>query len=72
MYGRVSPINRNVFGIHSIDSPLEPLPDYSKSPIQTMEQLAASYIDRANLLSQKEIILGGKFHGSFQTQRNAY
>lgn len=72
MYGRVSPINRNVFGIHSIDSPLEPLPDYSKSPIQTMEQLAASYIDGANLLSQKEIILGGKFHGSFQTQRNAY
>lgn len=59
MYGRISTLNRNVFGIHSIESPLEPVPDYANSPIKTMEQLAESYIDRAGLLSQDQIILGG-------------
>ena len=59
MYGRVSPIERNVFGIHSIESPLDPAPDYTNSPIKTMEQLAESYIERAGLLSGGEIILGG-------------
>ncbi|KAK0615280.1 hypothetical protein B0T17DRAFT_647009 [Bombardia bombarda] len=54
MYRHLSDINRDVHGIFSLDlSSVDP-------NIQSMEQLAQMYIERAGLLNESDVLLGGE------------
>lgn len=55
MYSRLPAIDRNIYGIFSLDSPSS-----ANLDVQTMEDLAALYIERAKLVDQPKIILGGE------------
>jgi hypothetical protein len=51
MYSKLSDQNRNMFGVHS-------LPE--AGDVQTLEDLAALYIERTNLAADSEPIVAGR------------
>lgn len=55
MYSRLEIPGYNTFGIYSVDY------DSTKPSIETMEELASMYIDKAGLLSRDQITLGGEY-----------
>lgn len=55
MYSRLSSMDRDVYGIFSLDPP-----PFANAGRQTLEELAATYIERAGLVAQPDVILSGE------------
>jgi acyl transferase domain-containing protein len=66
MYSRLLEMDRDVYGI---SSPGTWVSQARAGPrVNTMEELAALYIERANLVAQSDVILGGKCSFSLRTR----